>query len=140
MFILFFRMKQIHINIKYKKSKCSHFDIMSSPNVTVSSEVNTLNRISSQLIIWGCVGFFIIGVTGCLLNIYVFIQPSLRRNPCSMYFLSSTIAGFIFLIVSIPFRVLQFGFNIDPTYYLLGWCKTEYYITFTTRLDIRIKL
>jgi len=106
---------------------------MSSSNVTVSSEVNTLNRIVTELAIWGSAICFILGVLGFLSNIYVFTRPSLRGNPCSMYFLSSSIAGLIFLIVSLPFRVLQIGFNIDPTYYLLGFCKTEYYITFPAR-------
>ncbi|CAF3714352.1 unnamed protein product [Adineta steineri] len=106
---------------------------MSSSNATNLNEINTLNRISSQLTIWGDVVFFIFGISGNLLNIYVFTQRSLRRNPCAMYFLSSTTACSIFYFVSMPFRILQYGFNIDPTYYLLGFCKTEYYITFPTR-------
>ncbi len=106
---------------------------MSSSNVSVSSEANTLNRIATEITIWGLIICFIFGGFGFLSNIYVFTRPSLRANPCSMYFLSSSIAGLIFLIVSVPFRVLQFGFNIDPTYYLLGFCKTEYYITYPAR-------
>jgi hypothetical protein len=119
---------------KYKiKKRYSHFSKMSLSNVTVSSEANTLNRIADQSVIWGDGICFIFGGFGFLSNIYVFTRPSLRGNPCSMYFLSSSIAGLIFLLVSVPFRVLQFGFNIDPTYYLLGFCKTEYYITYPAR-------
>jgi hypothetical protein len=119
---------------KYKiKEKCAHFSNMSSSNVTVSSEANTLNHIAGQVVIWGLLICFIFGSFGFLSNIYVFTRPSLRGNPCSMYFLSSSVAGLIFLLVSVPFRVLQYGFNIDPTYYLLGFCKTEYYIIFSAR-------
>jgi hypothetical protein len=106
---------------------------MSSPNATILDEARTLNYISAQLIIWGLSTCFIFGFTGFLLNIYVFLRPSLRKNPCSMYFLSSSIAGLIFLGVSGPFRLLQYGFNLDPTYYLLDFCKIEYYITFSSR-------
>jgi hypothetical protein len=106
---------------------------MSSSNVTILDEVKRFNYITAQITIWGLLICFIFGFIGYLLNIYVFIQPSLRKNPCSMYFLSSSIAGSIFLSVSAPFRVLQFGFNIDPTYYLLEFCKIEYYITFSSR-------
>jgi hypothetical protein len=106
---------------------------MSSSNATNLDEIRTINYISTQLTIWGVMVCFIFGFTGFILNIYVFTQPSLRKNPCSMYFLSSSVAGLIFLGVSGPFRILQFGFNIDPTYYILDFCKTEYYITFSSR-------
>jgi len=95
---------------------------MSSSNDTILNEVQRLNYITAQLTIWVLVLCFIFGFTGFLLNIYVFIQLSLRKNPCSMYFLSSSIAGLIFLSISGPFRALQYGFNIDPIYYLLGFC------------------
>jgi hypothetical protein len=106
---------------------------MSSSNVTILDEVKRINYITAQITIWGLAVCFLFGFIGFLLNIYVFIQPSLRKNPCSMYFLSSSTAGLIFLSVSAPFRVLQIGFNIDPTYYLLAFCKIEYYITFSSR-------
>ncbi|CAF4199762.1 unnamed protein product, partial [Rotaria sordida] len=76
---------------------------------------------------------FLFGVISNTVNIYVFTRPSLRQNPCCMYFLSSSITALIYTIINLPLRTLQYGYKIDPTTYLLSLCKIKYFFTFTWR-------
>jgi hypothetical protein len=110
---------------------------MSLPNVTnaynVQNEIDALNR--SIILFARCAApiIFTFGVTCNILNIFVFTRPSLRRNPCCMYFLSSSVAALIYHLIDVPFRFLQYGYNIDPTRYILSLCKIRYYFAFTWR-------
>jgi hypothetical protein len=110
---------------------------MSLANVTysysVQNEIIALNRSIVLFVRCAAPIIFALGVTCNLLNIFVFTRPSLRRNPCCMYFLSSSVAALIYHLVEIPFRFFQFGFNLDPTRYLLSICKLRYYFAFTWR-------
>lgn len=106
---------------------------MSSLNVSNLNEIQKLNYITGQITFWGLMVCFIFGIPGFILNIYVFLRPALRKNPCAMYFLSSSVTGFIIISVTGSSRILQYTFNIDPTYYLLELCKIQYYISFSSR-------
>jgi hypothetical protein len=60
-----------------------------------------------------------------MFNVLVFTRPSLRSQPCSLYFLSATCFNLFVIFVVIPVRIVSEGFNIDLANYNLGICKTE---------------
>jgi hypothetical protein len=110
---------------------------MSSPNVTISSSSqNEINTINSFIILCARSVYPIIllfGIISNILNIYVFTRPALVRNSCCMYFLSSSVAALIYTVINLPLRILQMGYNIDPTAYILVICKLKYFSVYTYR-------
>jgi hypothetical protein len=110
---------------------------MSLLNTTISSNIqNEINSISSFIISlahWFYPIILLFGIICNLLNIYVFTRPTLKQNPCCMYFLSSSISALIYTIVTIPLRTLQMGYNIDPTAYIPVVCKLKFFFAYTWR-------
>ena len=78
-----------------------------------------LNRISPLI----SIGF---GTIGNIFNIAIFTRRPLRSNPCSMYFLASTIANCVVMYVALLTRYLATSWNIDPTATNTHWCKIRY--------------
>lgn len=124
--------------IKVSASSCNkNFTKMSSSNTTIQSSIqNEVNTINFFIISWA--RFFnpivvLFGIICNTLNIYVFTRSALKRNPCCMYFLSSSIAAFIYTVINLPLRTLQVGYNIDPTSYMLTFCKLKFFFTYTWR-------
>ncbi|UJR11481.1 hypothetical protein I4U23_015660 [Adineta vaga] len=109
---------------------------MSSSNVTSSSsiqtELHTINSFLSILTKWILPITSFVGVISNILNIYVFTRTTLRKNPCCMYFLSSSVAALIYTIINTPFRTLQ-AYNIDPTVAISEICKIKYFFTYAWR-------
>jgi hypothetical protein len=70
-----------------------------------------------------------IGTIGCLLNLSVFTQKNLRKNPCSIYFIAYNLANFIYIYSSLLSLTLGIGYEIDPSAYNLGICHLRLYIT-----------
>ena len=110
---------------------------MSSSNISTQSDSqNEINTINSFIVSWA--RYFnpvvvLFGVICNILNIYVFTRPALKRHPCSMYFLASSFTAFIYTILNLPLRTLQVGYNIDPTAYILAFCKLKFFFTYTWR-------
>ncbi|CAF1022550.1 unnamed protein product [Adineta ricciae] len=75
----------------------------------------------------------ILGIVGLTFNIFVFTRPSLRCQPCSFYFLSSTFFNFFVILIIIPTRILSNIYDIDPTNYNDKYCKIERYLFYSTR-------
>ncbi|CAF1307063.1 unnamed protein product [Adineta ricciae] len=76
---------------------------------------------------------FLLGAFGLLINIYVFTRPTLRQEPCSMYFLISSCYNLFVVFVVMPVRVLSNAYNISASNYNFGICKFEYFIFYATR-------
>ncbi|CAF0732499.1 unnamed protein product [Adineta steineri] len=82
-----------------------------------------------------CYSMLAFGIIGHTLSIYVFTRPVLRSNPCSRYFLASTISGCFVVLINMPLRLLQLGYNINIFTYsiivfkivslLLLWAKAQ---------------
>ncbi|CAF1227563.1 unnamed protein product [Adineta steineri] len=72
-----------------------------------------------------CWSFLLIclGITGHALSIYVFTRSKFRSNPCTHYFLASTICGSFVTCVNTPLRLLLTGYNIDVLGYSIVTCK-----------------
>ena len=63
------------------------------------------------------------GTFGNLFNIIIFTRPSLRINPCSLYFLVGSINNLFVLYVAVLTRFLINNWGIDPTATNNALCK-----------------
>ncbi|UJR24625.1 hypothetical protein I4U23_005999 [Adineta vaga] len=77
----------------------------------MSTEISHLTlslRLAGKYIFqFGGLSLLIFGNIGCILNIMVFIQNSLRKNPCAVYLIATNIFDFFFinsLLLSIIFE------------------------------------
>jgi hypothetical protein len=100
-------------------------------NTTSSSTVVYLNFIARELNRYIPLTLLVLGSIGNIINLLVFSRPSLRTSPCSLYFISASIANFISLYVGLltPFLAL---YNLDPTQKSTLLCKLRIYIRFVT--------
>ncbi len=97
---------------------------MSSNISSILLEANKLNYIAMMFIRCFCYIFIPIGTIGHLMSIYVFTRPTLRTNPCGMYFLAATIIGLLHTCYILPMRIIQSGFiDTDPGAYSVVFCK-----------------
>jgi hypothetical protein len=87
--------------------------------------VNQINTTTTVIIVAVSLVKFVLGAIGLIFNVLVFTRPSLYRQPCSLYFFSSTCFNLFVVFVVIPVRIVSEGFNMDLANYNLGICKTE---------------
>ncbi|CAF1105118.1 unnamed protein product [Adineta steineri] len=72
--------------------------------------------------------YFIFGIVGNTLNIFLFIRSVLSRTSSSVYLLSGCIGDLSVTIFVIPFRFFADGFNLDLTSYSLFSCRLVSYL------------
>jgi hypothetical protein len=72
----------------------------------------------------------LIGTIGCVLNLNVFTQKNLRKNPCSIYFIAYNLANLIYIYSSLLGFTLDVGYQIDPSLYNLPICRLRIYVGF----------
>jgi len=72
----------------------------------------------------------LIGTIGCVLNLIVFTQKNLRKNPCSIYFIAYNLANLIYIYSSLLGFTLDVGYQIDPSLYNLPICRLRIYVGF----------
>ncbi|CAF1148222.1 unnamed protein product [Rotaria sordida] len=102
---------------------------MSSIDVKIS-QINSATSIIVLVLL--CIAFAI-GSIGLIFNVIVFTRPNLRREPCSLYFLSSTFFNLFFVFVIIPVRILSNSFNISMSNYNAELCKIEIFAFYSVR-------
>ncbi|CAF0817229.1 unnamed protein product [Adineta steineri] len=85
---------------------------MSSSN-TITTEADIIKADGIIFYQIWCYSMFTFGIIGHTLSIYVFTRTVLRSNPCSRYFLASTISGSCVVMITIPLRLLQLRYNIN---------------------------
>jgi hypothetical protein len=99
-------------------------------NITaISSLFYSLVSVERNLT-WLMMIFLIFGNIGNLCNCLVFLQKSLRSNPCSRYLLVSSIINVIVLTYAIPTGIYGIE-QTDPVTYSLIYCKLRLYIYHT---------
>ncbi|CAF1468050.1 unnamed protein product [Adineta steineri] len=91
-----------------------------------------LDHISTQFNRYFSILIFLFGTIGNLLNCLVLSRPSLRSNPCTFYFLISSIANIISITSGLPSRILS-GWNMDITSTNAFLCKFRAFIMFVSR-------
>ena len=86
---------------------------------------------SAQTYLFQCAGpiLILIGTVGCILNLTVFNQKNLKKNPCSIYFIAYNLANLVYIYASLFSLTLEVGYNIDPSAYNLVVCRIRLYIT-----------
>jgi hypothetical protein len=83
---------------------------------------------------WYCCLVIPLGIVGHLMSIYVFSRPKLKRNRCSVYFLSLTIFGLLETCYSLAMRMIQSGFiDRDTCAYSLMFFKMTWFALFSIR-------
>lgn len=74
----------------------------------------------------------VLGSFGNLMNILIFTRKSLRTNPCSLYFLASSINNLFVLYVATLTRLLSSGWKIDPSNYNTVLCKLRIFFVYSS--------
>ncbi|CAF1314205.1 unnamed protein product [Adineta steineri] len=70
----------------------------------------------------------VVGSIGSILNVIVFsISTKLRKSPCSLYLIFSSIGFMAYLNVVALLKLLQVGFAIDPSVSWSWFCKLKFY-------------
>jgi hypothetical protein len=87
----------------------------------------TLAQAQQAMSLYGLSTFYVLGTIGNFLLICILVQPTHRRNSCSLYLLSSTIVNFILIQCILPLAVYSAN-NVDPQNVSLTWCKIRSYL------------
>ncbi|CAF1373139.1 unnamed protein product [Adineta ricciae] len=94
-------------------------------------DVGYINRITSDLALYGSFILLILGNIGCLCNFITFSSKQMRQNSCGWNFLMSTIADFFLFNSLLPTKMASdyFGNTLILTSSL--YCKMRTFIGFT---------
>jgi hypothetical protein len=96
------------------------------------SFIASLSNVSAMLNRYFAIFIFIFGTIGNVLNFFVLSQPTLRSNPCALFFLVSSIAHLSFIFSGLTTRMLA-GWAADLTN-TIGWlCKLRGFVLYTSR-------
>ncbi|CAF1363953.1 unnamed protein product [Adineta steineri] len=68
------------------------------------------------------------GSVGCILSLLVFSTKSLRKNPCSIYFIAYNIANLCQICTTFLQAILAYGYNIDISVSSISFCRFICYI------------
>lgn len=77
---------------------------------------------------YGMGTIWVVGNFGSFFSCWIFLQPSLRKNPCVMYFLASSASQFLTFNFALFTRMLHFGYNIQTLNSIRWYCKIRFYI------------
>jgi hypothetical protein len=94
---------------------------------SLTDTIATLNSAQKYLYQFACPILMLIGTVGCILNLIVFTQKNLRKNPCSIYFIAYNIANFVYIYSSLLALTLSIGYNLDASKYNLVACRLRLY-------------
>ena len=96
------------------------------------SSLQVLSIISLQLNRIVPIVQLVLGTFGNIMNILIFTRRSLRTNPCSLYFLASSINNLFVLYVALLTRLLSSGWKIDPSNSSTTLCKLRIFFVYTS--------
>ncbi|CAF1256733.1 unnamed protein product [Adineta ricciae] len=96
--------------------------------------INQLNTATTTIALILSLINFPPGAVGLIFNVLVFTRPVLNRQPCSFYFLISTLFNLFVVFIILPVRIVSNSFNLDLANYNLGICKTEFYSFYVVRV------
>ncbi|UJR29680.1 hypothetical protein I4U23_017228 [Adineta vaga] len=71
-----------------------------------------------------------IGTLSSIINLIVFTQKTLRKNPCTICLIIVNSINLIYFYVGLLFTVLASGYGIDPSANNIIFCRFRYYIAF----------
>jgi len=91
-----------------------------------------LSNVMAMLNRYFSIFIFIFGTIGNVLNLFVLSQPTLRSNPCALFFLVSSIANLSFIYSGLIPRMLA-GWAADLTNTIGCLCKLRAFVLYTSR-------
>lgn len=100
-----------------------------SSNYSQSNLIDSLHLLERLIYQIGCPILICIGFVGSIMNLIVFTQKNLRRNPCSIYFIMHDCANIIYICVSLILLTLEVGYNVDPSSQYLSVCRIRLYFS-----------
>jgi hypothetical protein len=97
------------------------------------SMIINLNNISLQINRYVPIVLLVFGMIGNLISCCVFVQRTLRSNPCSIYFLAASLSNLIFLktLLSPMLGAWSEAFNLINT--ISALCKFTMFVILTAR-------
>jgi hypothetical protein len=90
--------------------------------------INVVNRLNQNISRYVMGLIWLMGNVGSILNCIVFHQPALRKSPCSMYFLASSVSQFFTFNFALLTRMLTYAFGNKTMYTNLWYCKFRFYL------------
>ncbi|UJR13133.1 hypothetical protein I4U23_000157 [Adineta vaga] len=76
----------------------------------------------------------VLGTFGGIMNLYIFAQRTMRKNPFSIYLIAFNISNLCYIWLSLFPLFLNQIFNINPTTYNLSYCRFYYYLSYTLNI------
>ncbi|CAF2743117.1 unnamed protein product [Rotaria sp. Silwood2] len=89
--------------------------------------ITTLESIATYLFRFGGLILVVFGSIGCILNVMVFSQKSLRKNPCATYLAVENIFNLLFINSLLLSITLESGYSIYFTSKNIVLCHLCYY-------------
>lgn len=90
----------------------------------------TLTSMQSKIFRFGMVPLIPLGIIGNSLNLVIFLQPNLRTNPCSVYFMAYSITNLCWTSFNTVTSTLNYGFAIDISVWSESNCKIRTFFTY----------
>ena len=87
----------------------------------------SLELASKYLYRFGGIILLVFGNLGCVLDILIFTKKTLRKNPCSIYFIAGSIFDLFFLDSLLLATILETGFQISVITQHIVLCHLAYY-------------
>lgn len=99
----------------------------------MDATVDYINAMNVAWVIALSVITFIPGVIGITFNLLVFTRPTVRQEPCSLYFFSASCHDLFVLLVALPVRIASNAFKADAAHHYPIVCRLEFYAFHITR-------
>ena len=93
---------------------------------------STMNLIQYRLYRYLLPVLLAFGTVGNLISLVIFLQPHLRRNPCSIYLLAYTVASICWVDFVALTSSLGIGFSVDLGTQSVGACRIRTYAVYVT--------
>ena len=97
-----------------------------------ASAIAAWNSTSAAINRYFSIFVYFFGTVGNILNILVLSQRNLRGNPCSIYFLISSLANLVAIVSGLTTRMLS-GWAVDLTNTIDWLCKLRAFVLFISR-------
>ncbi|CAF3006073.1 unnamed protein product [Rotaria sp. Silwood2] len=99
-----------------------------SADSTSEEFITFLRLIQTNLFRYGGSILIGLGSLSCILSVIVFTRKTLRKNPCSTYFIALYVVNFLYIHMSLLPLTLEIGYNIDVNSYNLFYCRFSLYV------------
>ena len=103
---------------------------MSYPSLSTLQYIASLQTIRIHLYQYGGPILLTLGTIGSTLNLIVFLQKNLRKNPCTIFLVAFNVSNLSIFYLAFLFDMLQFGYQINLTARNLAFCRFYFYCLF----------